>query len=179
MPDTHTQPDSAQQRTFTEYWLEAQHALGGFVRLHIRDHNLADDIIQEVARQATANFDQYDPSRPFVAWLIGIARQRMAEAFRNQGRRPIIFSTEAIESLTSAYTEMQGEVNDRLDGLRHCMDKLSDRHRRMLDLRYSRRHSSREIAEQVGGSASSVDVMLHRIRTALRKCIHQHMESGK
>lgn len=179
MPQTPEQPAPAPDQSFTEYWLQAQHALGGFVRLHIRDHNLADDIIQEVARQATANFDQYDPSRPFVAWLIGIARQRMAEAFRKQGQRPIVFSTEAIESLSLAYADMQTEVSDRLAGLRACMDQLSDRHRRVLDLRYGRKLSSTQIAEQVGGSAGSVDVMIHRVRNALRLCINQHMESER
>ena len=179
MADHPDQPDNAAERSFTEYWLQAQHALGGFVRLHIRDHNLADDIIQEVARQATANFDQYDRSRPFIAWLIGIARQRMAEAFRKQGRRPIVFSSEVIDSLTETYTELQDESSDRLAALRTCMEKLSDRHRRVLDLRYARRLSSKAIAEQVGGSTSSIDVMLHRVRTALRDCIRQVMEAAR
>ncbi len=179
MPEYPHQSDPAEARSFTEYWLETQHALGGFVRLHIRDHNLADDVIQEVAKQATANFDQYDPSRPFIAWLIGIARQRMAEAFRKQGRQPLVFSTDVIESLTAAYAGLQVEVTDRMDGLRQCMDKLNDRHRRVLDLKYARRLSSGEIAKQVGGNAGSVDVMIHRLRTALRKCINQHLESER
>ncbi|MEM9020701.1 MAG: sigma-70 family RNA polymerase sigma factor [Planctomycetota bacterium] len=179
MSEKSTQPEPAEERSFTEYWLEAQHALGGFVRLHIRDHNLADDIIQEVAKQATANFERYDPSRPFVAWLIGIARQRMAEAFRQQGQRPVVFSTDVIESLTVAYAGLQDEVSDRMDGLRQCMEKLNDRHRRVLDLKYARRLTSGEIAKQVGGSAGSVDVMIHRLRTALRKCINQHLESRR
>ena len=179
MPDDTSQPNPTDDRSFTEHWLEAQHALGGFVRLHIRDHNLADDIIQEVAKQATANFDQYDLSRPFIGWLIGIARQRMAEAFRKQGQRPVVFSTDVIESLSEAYADLQDEVSDRMEGLRTCMDKLSDRHRRVLDLKYARRLTSSEIAKQVGGSAGSVDVMIHRLRTALRKCIRQHMESER
>jgi len=164
---------------FTDYWLASQHALGGFVRLHVRNHNHADDIIQEVARQATEHFDQYDPSRPFIAWLIGIARQRIAESYRKQGTRPVVFSTDVIESLTDAYAQLQDETSDRLEGLRNCMDQLSDRHRRVIELRYSSRKSSTEIAEQVGGSAGSIDVMLHRIRTALRTCVKQYLESNR
>lgn len=163
------------QTAFTEHWLRAQHALGGFVRLHVRDHNLADDIIQEVAKQATENFESYDPSRPFIAWLIGIARLRMVDVFRKQGRSPVVFSTEAVDALSQAYTEMEDEVSDQLAALRSCMDKLNDRQRRVLELRYARRQSSSQIAEQVGGNAGSIDVMTHRVRCALRQCIERHM----
>ena len=179
MSDTTPPTRPAPERTFTEHWLQAQHALGGFVRLHIRDHNLADDIIQEVAKQATEHFDSYDPSRPFIAWLIGIARLRMADAFRRQGRSPVVFSTEAVEALSLAYAELEDGVSDRLAALRSCMDKLNDRHRRVLELRYARRQSSSEIAEQVGGSAGSIDVMTHRVRSALRRCIEHKMESNR
>ncbi|MEM6506427.1 MAG: sigma factor-like helix-turn-helix DNA-binding protein [Planctomycetota bacterium] len=103
----------------------------------------------------------------------------MAEAFRQQGQRPVVFSTDVIESLTVAYAGLQDEVSDRMDGLRQCMEKLNDRHRRVLDLKYARRLTSGEIAKQVGGSAGSVDVMIHRLRTALRKCINQHLESRR
>ena len=153
--------------------------MGGYVCSHVTDHALAEDVIQEVARQATANFDQYDRDRPFVAWLIGIARQRIAESYRMQGRKPVVFSTEVVEALTAAYTQLQPEVNDQLEGLRLCMDKLSDRHRRAIELRYARRQSSAQIAEQVGGRASSIDVMLHRIRTALKHCVNQHVEDSR
>lgn len=166
-------------RGFAELWLDAQHALGGFVCVHTQDQAMADDIVQEVARQATANFDQYDQARPFIAWLIGIARQRIAEAYRIQGRRPIVFSSEIIDSITDAYVDLQPEVDDRLDALRACMDKLSERHRRVIDLRYSRQLSQDQIADQVGSNGRAVNAMLFRIRTALRECVSKYMEDAR
>ena len=132
--------------------------------------------MQEVARQATANFDQYDHTKPFLGWLIGIARQRIADAYRAQNRRPIVFSSEIIDRFAKVYEQMEPEEDDRAEGLRICMDKLSDRHRRVLDLRYGRRQSTKKIADQVGGSPGSIDTMIYRIREALRHCINQHME---
>lgn len=116
-------------RDFAELWLESCDALGGFICVHVHDQALAEDILQEVARQATANFDKYDQQRPFIAWLIGIARQRIAGAYRERGRSPITFSSDVIESLTDAYTQMQDGMDDRLEGLRVCVGKLNDRHR--------------------------------------------------
>lgn len=176
MSDASPQHDRINPRGFAELWLDAQHALGGFVCVHTLDQAMADDIVQEVARQATANFDQYDQSRPFIAWLIGIARQRIAEAYRNQGRRPVIFSSDILDSISEAYVDLQPEVDDRLDALRACMERLSDRHRRVIELRYARQLSQDDIAAQVGSNGRAVNAMLFRIRTALRDCVNKGME---
>ena len=82
MNNNPNQPEPAKPASFAKLWLQAQHALGGFVFLHVPDHHLADDIIQEVAELAAERFEQYDQSRPFIAWLIGIARNRIAQAYR-------------------------------------------------------------------------------------------------
>lgn len=171
--------DATNPRGFAELWLDAQHALGGFVCVHVQDQSLTDDIVQEVARQATANFDQYDPSRPFIAWLIGIARNRIAQAYRAQGRRPILFSTEVLDSVANAYIQMQPTEDERLEGLNACLAKLSDRHRRVIDLRYARQLSSEQIATQVACSPRAVTSMLQRIRAALRQCVAQYMEAQR
>jgi len=175
MSDPKRQPND--DLRFTRLWIEAQHTLTGFVTLHVHDYALVDDILQEVATQATENFDQYDPTRPFGAWLIGIARMRIAEAYRKKGRSPVIFSNDVMESITTAFIAAQPDASDRLEALRACMDKLSERHRRVIDLRYSRLKSSEQIADQVGGSAEAIDSMLYRIRMALRQCISSFLEA--
>ena len=179
MQENNPQVAATNPRGFAELWLDAQHALGGFVCVHVQNQSLADDIVQEVARQATANFDQYDQNRPFIAWLIGIARQRIAEAYRMQGRRPIVFSSDILESITDAYVGLQPEVDDRLDALRGCMEKLSDRHRRVIELRYARQLSQDKIAAQVGSNGRAINAMLFRIRTALRECVSKAMEDAR
>jgi len=179
MSDKQPQSDAGNPSGFAELWLDAQHALGGFVCVHVQDQALADDIVQEVARQATANFDQYDPARPFIAWLIGIARQRIAEHYRERGRRPVVFSSDILDAITDAYAQLQPEVDDRLDALRACMEQLNNRHRRVIDLRYSRQLTQDQIAAQVGSNGRAVNAMLFRIRTALRECVSKKMEDAR
>lgn len=161
---------------FAELWLKSQNTLGGYVCAHVPDPTLAEDIMQEVAKQATANFDRYDPSRPFLGWLIGIARQRIADAYRARSRRPVVFSSDIVDSLARVYQDLEPETDSRAEGLRHCMKQLSERHRRVLDLKYGRRQSTKQIADQVGGSQGSIDTMIYRLREALRRCINQYME---
>jgi len=180
LSDTAHQPETPAHDTprkgFAELWLKSQNTLGGYVCAHVPDHNLAEDIMQEVARQATANFDQYDHTKPFLGWLIGIARQRIADSYRARNRRPIVFSSDIVDSFSRVYEQLETEEDDRTEGLRHCLDKLSDRHRRVLDLKYGRRQSTKTIAQQVGSSPGAIDTMIYRIREALRKCINHYME---
>jgi len=176
---TEQKPQPSDDLRFTQLWIDAQHTLTGFVTLHVQDYAMVDDIVQEVATQATENFDQYDPSRPFGAWLIGIARMRIAEAYRKKGRSPVVFSNDVLASITQAFIDAQPESSDRLEALRECMSKLSDRHRRVIDLRYSRQKSSDQIADQVGTSPEAIDSMLYRVRLALRDCIAKVMEAKR
>ena len=179
MKDTLNQPGPGKPASFAKLWMQSQHALGGFVCLHVPDHHLAEDIIQEVAELAAEKFEQYDQARPFIAWLIGIARNRIAQSYRERGRRPIVFSSEVLDSVANAYIQMQPTEDDRLDGLNACLAKLSDRHRRVIDLRYARQLTSEQIADQVACSPRAVTSMLQRIRAALRKCVAQYVEADR
>ncbi|MBX2851213.1 MAG: sigma-70 family RNA polymerase sigma factor [Phycisphaeraceae bacterium] len=179
-PEDQTQPDQeaveSKNAAFTRYWIQSQHAITGFVSMHVNDYAMVEDIVQEVASQASKNFDQYDPSRPFSAWLIGIARLRIVDMLRARGRRPLTLSGDVLESLTNELAVMQTQSSERLDALQGCMGKLNERHRRIVELRYARQQSSDKIASAVGSNAIAVDSMLYRIRDALRQCIAKQLE---
>lgn len=176
MSETDRQPETAKM-TFAELWLRSQNTLGGYVCAHVPDHALVEDVMQDVARQATASFDKYDHTRPFLGWLIGIARQRIADAYREKQRRPIVFSSDVVDAIAKVYVELESQEDSRAEGLSVCMKKLGDRHRRLLDLKYSRQMSTREIASLVGGSIGAIDTTIYRVREALRRCINQYMDS--
>ncbi|MEM9347725.1 MAG: sigma-70 family RNA polymerase sigma factor [Planctomycetota bacterium] len=169
---------SDRNAAFTKHWIQSQHAITGFVSMHVKQYAMVEDIVQEVGAQASKNFDQYDPSRPFSAWLIGIARLRIVDMLRERDRRPVMLSGDTLDAVTSELSAMQPETNERLEALRRCMDKLNERHRRVIELRYARQQSSETIADQVGSNAVAVDSMLYRVRDALRKCVGKQMEGG-
>lgn len=165
--------------SFTKLWIESQHAITGFVSVHVHDFAMVEDIVQEVAAQASKNFDQYDPARPFSAWVIGIARLRIVDMLRKRGRRPLTLGGDVLDAVASELAAMQPETNERLEAMRVCLSKLNERHRRVIELRYGRQLTSETIANDVGGTSAGVDAMLYRIRDALRQCITQEMEADR
>jgi RNA polymerase sigma-70 factor (ECF subfamily) len=66
------QPHEAEQ--FAALWTAAQPTISAFIRTLIRDFQQADEVLQRVAVTLVRKFDQYDPSRPFGAWAIGVAK---------------------------------------------------------------------------------------------------------
>lgn len=167
-------PNSDVQR-FTRLWMKNQDALAGYIYLSIRDFHHAEDVLQEVAQSAAGSFERYDADRPFIGWLIGIARQRIADHYRRQGRRLPTLSGEAMEDLANMQIEMAEEIDVRMGALRQCLSTLSERHRHAIELRYGRSLSPQQIAEHAGVKRTAVNALIYRIRKALADCIANRM----
>jgi len=66
-----------------------QHNIRAYLAKRCANHADADDITQETFIAAFNNLSQYDKTKPFSAWLFGIARNKSNEHFRKQKRIPI------------------------------------------------------------------------------------------
>ncbi len=67
-----------QTEQFAALWTAAQATVSAFIRTLIPDLHQADEVIQRVAVALVRKFDRYDPTRPFVAWAIGVAHAILA-----------------------------------------------------------------------------------------------------
>lgn len=168
-------PDRLEQ--FTRLWVQNQRGVAAFIHMSLRDAHHAEDVLQEVAADASRNFDRYDASRPFVAWLIGIARQRLVDHYRKQDRQGAELSQDALDLLDRAYAQTAEEIDDRLVALRKCMEKLPEHHRLLIQRRYGFDDPLADIAKSVGSSAKAVNAMLTRVRKLLADCVQQRMEA--
>lgn len=164
---------------FTRLWLESHDAVAGYIYVSIRDFHEAEDVLQEVARSAAGSFDRYDRGRPFVAWLIGIAKLRVADYYRWKGRQPPLLSTEAMEDLASAQTQMALEADGPMAALQKCLSQLNERHRQAIELRYGRSMTPEQIAAQAGVKPSAINAQIYRIRQALADCITRQLDGGR
>jgi len=62
-------------------------------------------------------------------------------------------------------------LSDRLDAMKRCLQKLSDKDRDLLQMRYHKDLSFKKIALTVGISKQSVYRAISRIHARLIKCI--------
>jgi RNA polymerase sigma-70 factor (ECF subfamily) len=158
-------------RQAARQWTLVQPAVSAFVASIVRDFRDRDDVLQEVAVAVIESYANYDGSRPFSAWAIGVARNQIGLYLRKNRREKLVFDQEAIAILAVAFSEAPFDENRRLNFLQDCMKALDPNSRRLCELRYQRELKPAAIADVVGRSANTVAKALQRIREQLRSCI--------
>ncbi len=155
----------------TRLWLEAEPSVQAFVFASVRDVHDAEDVVQQVALTAARRFDEYDRTRPFLAWALWLAKSRIADHYRKQGRERVVFSENLMDRLAEVLAHQQPERTARQEALEHCLEKLPEKSRQLLALRYEEDAPMERVAEAIESSAGAVRVMLFRIRNLLVDCV--------
>lgn len=162
----------------TQLWLESEPAVRAFVFAAVRGLQDAEDVVQKVALTTARRFDEYDSSRPFVAWALWLAKSRVVDHYRNQARQKEVFSDALLDRLASAIEQEQpSRQTDRQLALEQCLETLPAKSRQMLDLRYVDNLPMESIAERSGVTAGSMRVMLCRIRDRLAECVESRLKT--
>lgn len=172
--------ESDRRCDFASLWAESHDRLRTYVRIFVPITHDADDVLQEVAVAIAKDFDRYDPSRPFLEWSIGIARNRVLQFYRKRGRdRRMVFDIDTVSKIEGSLMELEHKTSHYEEPLEFCMKKLSDRARRLLELRYTYGMTADETAEKMAMTVKSVYTRLSQIRVALRDCVRRQLRQSE
>lgn len=140
---------------------------------------VAEDLCQDVFVAALKGRDRYDSSRPFGAWLRGIARNVLLMHYRQNQKAPLALGDKLLHVLDDISQDYDHDAGDpeheeqAMTTLRDCMKKLSERARTLLSLKYGRHMRSKEISQRMDMKATAVDMAISRGRKALKECLEQ------
>ena len=130
----------------------------------------ADDVVQDVLLSVHQVRHTYDPDRPFVPWLMAIARNRLVDVQRRQIRRGR--GEVAVENLPETISDDgTKEVIDRMadtEALNRAMAELPAGQRRAVELLRLKEMSLKEASTASGMSISALKVSMHRAMKTLR-----------
>lgn len=154
-----------------------------YIRTFIRDAQIAEDLFQEAMLTAWRKFDEYDSGESLSAWLRGIAKNLIRNAWRKQSNDRLVFDESTANLAQSTFEAIESQGGDtwleRLSALSHCISRLPLRSRELVTARYSDKRTADELALSVGISAEAVRKRLQRIREQLADCIEQRLgEAG-
>jgi RNA polymerase sigma-70 factor, ECF subfamily len=165
-----------QQEQFTRLWTQAQSTVACFVHTSIRDRGQAEDLLQEIAMTLLRKFAEYDPSKAFLPWAMGVAKFAILGSRRDSARSRLVFDEALLERISATFLEIAPALREEEAFLDLCLTKLAPMARRMVRLRYYDLLDSREIARVLGKGEVAIRVGLLRIREQLRKCIESQLQ---
>ncbi|MEM1294607.1 MAG: sigma-70 family RNA polymerase sigma factor [Verrucomicrobiota bacterium] len=170
--------DTEKLERLTRLWLEAEPAVRAFVFASISSFADAEDVAQKVALTVARRFHEYDAERSFQAWALWLAKSRVIDHYRVVGREKLVFSEPLLDQLSYSLVTRQPDQSDRAAAMEECIEKLPDKSRRLLKLRYEDGASADEMATSLKSTAGSIRVLLHRVRNLLSDCIQNEMRKG-
>jgi RNA polymerase sigma-70 factor (ECF subfamily) len=157
-------------------WTESQSVVASYIFSLVRDFHLAEDILQQVAVVLVREFEKYDPSRPFLPWTMGIAKNVTLQQRRETKNLNRLLETELIDRIQTTFESKSEELISTRQALRLCLEKQKNRLLEVLQWRYAFDLKPQEIANRMGITSGAVRVMLYRARSTLRECIQRNLK---
>lgn len=130
----------------------------------------AEDLAGDVFLYCYKNYDQYDPERSAVStWLYLVVNSRLKNHYRD--RRDSADISELAESLFAEHVDMERAVylEQLRDFLAGGLERLPERQRDIVVMRYFRQMEFADIAAELGITAGNARVILSRALEKLGK----------
>ena len=160
------QPDPLPGLGLLALYDEALPYVYGYLISRCRDQSLAQDLTAETFLAAVAAVRGSTAPALHTAWLIGIARHKLADHWRRQERE-----TRSLR-LASVLAPTHDDPWDTEIDLLHAravLAELGPHHRAALTLRYLDGLPVPEVAEHLGRGVHATEALLTRARVAFRQ----------
>jgi RNA polymerase sigma-70 factor, ECF subfamily len=127
----------------------------------------AEDLTAEVFQQALANLHRFEwRGVPFVAWLLRIAANAIADHWRQSSREQLLAETNGPEPYP--VTPANIEDVERRATLFRLVQTLPEDQRRVIEMRFGEEKGIREIAQELNRSEGAVKQLQFRGIQSLR-----------
>ena len=154
-----------------------------FLRSAVRDANTADDLFQETMLVAWRRLEDYDRSRPFGAWLRGIAGKLLFASFRAQKGQPKNLDQSDLEWLDGRYAKLQDQPGDtfseKLSALRDCVGSLPQSYRDPIRMKYQDGMPLGIIGQSLSITLETLKKRLTRAKRTLADCLDRKITTAE
>lgn len=151
-----------------------------YIRRKLDNLHDAEDLASEIFLYCYSHYDDYDPEKSSLnTWLYLIVNSRIKNHYRDAKTYVDLESLSGV--LPDDTVDMDGCIylQQLQDGLMRAMEKLPERQRKIVMMRYFEEKSSAEIAEELGLTSVNVRVQLSRALDALEKLCGSLLEGAR
>ncbi|WP_377136917.1 sigma-70 family RNA polymerase sigma factor [Rubritalea spongiae] len=163
-------------RRFTEYYIVTRPVLKAYLSAFLASNDAAiEDCIQEASLVVWKKWDEQWDLDGFQKFIFVTGKfKALSWLKKHQPAKKVRLSNSLMERLADKTIELERDA--RLDSLHLCMEKLSPKHREILDARYVQQGGKAigELAEKMDRSVGAIYKQLERLRTILRDCVSKN-----
>ena len=164
----------ADEAAFRELYRAFSRRLYAYVLRQLGVPAQAEEIVADTLYEVWRQPAKFRGDSQFSTWLIGIARNKVLMAFRSrkpdQHHDDIDDVAETIAAEDPSAFDLLAQ-QQRHEGVRHCMGKLSDEHRECVHLVFYEGLSLAEVAGVQGCPEGTVKTRLFHARAKLKNCL--------
>ena len=174
--------DTGRTRLFGELLAECHGDLFAFIYSLVQHHADAEDVYQQVAIVLWEKFDTFEVGTNFAAWATTVAHNVARDFIRSRRRNAITFSDDVLDAIAAAYSAKKHWDNSSMvDALDHCLQRLSERDRRLVERCYAPNRDFGVIAKEENRTIGAVYQAICRVRKNLYQCVQRKisLEGGR
>ena len=149
-----------------ELYDEALPQVFGYLRPRCGDETVAEDLTAETFLAAVSAIERDTVPQLTVAWLIGVARHKLADHWRRKAREER--KLRKVESEPTAESDDPWDARIDAAQAQEVLAGLGAHHRAALTLRYLDGLPVPEVANHLGRTVHATEALLVRARTAFR-----------
>jgi len=157
--------------------LSSQKEIYAFILSLVVSPSDADDILQETLTVMWRKFVEFERGTNFVAWGKQIARFKILDYLRKNRTSKFCFDSDVLKIIESNSSQIDN-LSDRNQAMKQCIQKLPEKYKSIVKMRYARDMSFKQIALKYGVSKQSMFRMVGRIHVLLAKCIKNTLAAG-
>lgn len=162
--------------TFEQLYEQYYTPILRYILKRISSYQDAEDLAANVFVTAYRNYESYDPTKASPAtWLYMICSSRLKNYYRDR-RENISLDDEdnPVDVSSDELIEDAVLMEERSRMLHQAIDRLPERQRQAVRMKYFRNMSAADIAAELGTTAGNVRVILNRSMDKLKEYLAEY-----
>ncbi len=158
--------------------MKSRDRIAAAVWIVVRDAQAAEDIFQNVALKAMTGQASFPAAGAVLSWAFITARREGIDWLRHRQHESPALDGEILELLEHEWlSEAAAGDYPPTEALRECLDKMPERSRHLLRLRYFDGYACKEVAKNLDMGLGAIYKRLSRLHQALKECVEQRLRA--
>ncbi len=159
---------------FTELYKHFFPRVYNFIYARMKNVDDADDVVSSTFMKVYESLNTYNPTKAaFSTWLFRIASNFMMDHYRRVQKHGEVEWDDTFDPPANEFEEPENKTlrDEGNAELLKALDKLNEKERRIVELKYFSNMGNKEIAEVMEITANNVGVVLHGALKKLKKVL--------